>query len=79
MGGGKRSNLLQSPLLPGALRLFHELGLCINVITQLAPDLTDMYALSLGALGVVRIYQSNPSQLCYNILIYTDVWRLHKL
>ena len=45
----------------------------INVITQLAQDLTDIYALSLvccAPSGVVHIYQSNPSQLCYNILIY---------
>ena len=44
----------------------------INVITQLAQDLTDIYALSLGRCapsGVERIYQSNPSRLCYNILI----------
>ena len=45
----------------------------INVITQLARDLTDIYALSLGRCapsGVVHIYQSNPLRMCYNILIY---------
>ena len=45
----------------------------INVITQLTRDLTDIYALFLGRCtpsGVVHIYQSNPSRLCYNIVIY---------
>ena len=45
----------------------------INVITQLARDLTDIYALSLGRCapsGVMHIYQSNPLRMCYNILIY---------
>ena len=44
-------------------------------ITQLARDLTDIYALSLGHCapsGVMRIYQSKPLRLCYNILIYND-------
>ena len=52
----------------------------VNVITQLsfARDLTDIYALSFGCcipLGIVRIYQSNPSWLYYYIYIriYTCV------
>ena len=49
----------------------------INFIAQLAQDLTDIYALSLGRCapsGFVRVYQSNPSRLCYNILIHILIY-----
>ena len=49
----------------------------INVITQLARDLTDIYALSRGCCTpseVVRIYQSNPSRLCYYIYIHIYIY-----
>ena len=55
---------------------FQKLGLYkvqYNAITQRPRDLTDIYTLFLGHCGpsgVMRIYQSNPLQLYYNILIY---------
>ena len=51
-------------ILPGAPSTFRQVGLSKVLHMQ---DLTDIYALSLS--GVMCVYQSNPSQLCYNILI----------
>ena len=52
----------------------------INVITRTCSGFTDISALSLGrctAFGVMRIYQSNPSRPCYNILIYIYIYYIY--
>ena len=57
----------------------HGKYICYNTAGR---DLPDIYALALGRCapsGIVRIYQANPSLLCYNIYLYHSAWAVQRL